>query len=502
MKTTVYSTSKNLNNYYLDIHKNIVGYAHPLLAWVNQFESQNGTFDQIPESINIEGVSQFTKKEIQYYYGKYKFLKDFGLNSEKVRVNDFYTPLAPDLIEYKIANLNQLTLEVTDACNLNCNYCGYSEFYYTHDKRENKIMPFEVAKRIIDYLVEKWNSSLNSSYKGICYISFYGGEPLLCIPLIKKIINYVNSLYINREIIFSMTTNAVLLDKYEDFLVENKIRILISLDGNEYNNSYRVDHSGKSSFVRIYRNVKHIAEKHPVYFENCVNFNSVLHNRNSVEEIHNFIKKEFNKIETISPLNDFGIQKNKLDEFKKMYKNYLTDLNQSKHSKEIIADLFIKAPQTHDLILFMTLFSGTIYRSYSDFFTDDEKRAKLLTGTCIPFGKKMFVTVNGKILPCEKISQEFGLGQVNEKNIYIDPIKIADKYNSYFQKMVKQCSYCYQAKSCSQCLFNIHDLHDNNPTCFGFENYSMFAKYLSSTISYLEDHPELYKTILRETIME
>ena len=54
----------------------------------------------------------------------------------------------------KLINLEQLTFELTDACNLKCKYCGYGEFYTTHDKRENRFMDFNIAKRIIDYLFE------------------------------------------------------------------------------------------------------------------------------------------------------------------------------------------------------------------------------------------------------------------------------------------------------------------------------------------------------------
>ena len=41
-------------------------------------------------------------------------------------------------IRYQLANLRQITFEVTDACNLKCKYCGYGYFYYDHHKRENK----------------------------------------------------------------------------------------------------------------------------------------------------------------------------------------------------------------------------------------------------------------------------------------------------------------------------------------------------------------------------
>nr|WP_222704539.1 4Fe-4S cluster-binding domain-containing protein [Parabacteroides bouchesdurhonensis] len=44
-------------------------------------------------------------------------------------------------------------------------------------------------------------------------ISFYGGEPLLNISFIKKVVEYIEKLHIC-AFKFSMTTNSILLDKY------------------------------------------------------------------------------------------------------------------------------------------------------------------------------------------------------------------------------------------------------------------------------------------------
>lgn len=43
-------------------------------------------------------------------------------------------------VKYLLANLKQLTFEVTDSCNLRCKYCGYGELYDDYDKRENKML--------------------------------------------------------------------------------------------------------------------------------------------------------------------------------------------------------------------------------------------------------------------------------------------------------------------------------------------------------------------------
>ena len=159
-------------------------------------------------------------------------------------------------VKCQLANLKQITFEVTDACNLKCAYCGYGKFYNDYDQRENKMFPVEKAYRLLDYLNEFWNSNMNiSSFRDVV-ISFYGGEPLLNMSLIQEIVKYVAKLKCpSRAFSFSMTTNAILLDKYMDFLANHKFRLLISLDGSAWNTAYRVDKAGSPAYERIVANV-------------------------------------------------------------------------------------------------------------------------------------------------------------------------------------------------------------------------------------------------------
>jgi uncharacterized protein len=132
--------------------------------------------------------------------------------------------ITPQMIERQLANMVQLVFEVTEDCNLNCGYCGYGEFYGDFTARHKSYMPFEIAKTILDYLLPYWESDKHSSFKREINISFYGGEPLMNMNLIQKIIDYTEQLEFKySRPIYSMTTNAMLLDRYMDYLVEKKI---------------------------------------------------------------------------------------------------------------------------------------------------------------------------------------------------------------------------------------------------------------------------------------
>ncbi|GHV34590.1 radical SAM peptide maturase [Bacteroidia bacterium] len=405
-------------------------------------------------------------------------------------------------IERNIANLPILTFEVTDACNLKCKYCGYGEFYNDYDERKNTFLPFEYAKKILDYLVPYWQSSLNKSAQRRIYIGFYGGEPLMNVPLIEKIIEYINSNLSSKNLYFeySMTSNAILLDKYMDFIVKNDFNLLISLDGDKYGNSCRVDHSGQDAFERIIHNVNALRKKYPDYFERKVDFNSVLHNRNSVEETHSFIKKQYNKEPSINELSDSGIRADKKELFESTYRNYMESLYSAENYTALQKEMFIKSGTYQSVCTFLHQYSGFVFKDYTDLIYAKNTKS-IPAGTCMPFTKKMFITVTGKILPCERIGQQYSLGTIDGNGICLDLQSVADKYNAYYAKLEKQCAVCHQKKACVQCLFQLEDLEEK-AICYGCMNKKDFDDYVNTQMAFIAQNPEEYYRIMEEVIVE
>ena len=78
-----------------------------------------------------------------------------------------------------IGDVRFLTLLVIQDCNLRCSYCYGDEGNYSN----NGVMTLEIAKKSIDFLVNKAKSNRLS-------ICFFGGEPLLKFDLIKDIVQY------------------------------------------------------------------------------------------------------------------------------------------------------------------------------------------------------------------------------------------------------------------------------------------------------------------------
>ena len=447
-----------------------------------------------------EGDWSLDNETVAHALEKAGFYKQHCL--EPVNNKDRFKQIESIGIQKNIANLPQITFEVTDACNLKCKYCGYGEFYDDYDARSNNMLDEKKAILLLDYLIDKWNSPLNTSQGREVFISFYGGEPLINMDFIRKIITHMEqSIQLYNKCRFSMTTNGILLDKYLPWLVEHNVKLLISLDGDSQGHSYRVDHSGENSFDRVFINTKYIQENYPDYFETNVNFNAVLHNRNSVAGIYQFIKDEFGKVPAIAELNNTGIKREKQDEFFDTYRNARESLYQSEDYSRIKKDMFLKLGEIRDIGLLLFKHSGNFFQTYNDFFIDSENAQRTPTGTCEPFRKKMFVTATGKILPCERIGHQFALGFVDSDGVRIDFAKIADTYNHYFDKLKRQCDHCHNADACIQCVFQLDNL-DTKPLCLGYTNQATFHDEINYKMCYLSAHKGMYSRFVDELIIQ
>lgn len=435
-----------------------------------------------------------------YYIRKLHFLQKHSF-FDKASVN-FQTTYTEELVKQNIACLRQLLIEVTDSCNLKCKYCGYGEFYSNYDQRETCNQTFDNVKILIDYLAELWSSDYNTSHNNSVIIGFYGGEPLLNMKLIQETIAYIESLALeNLKFKYNMTTNALLLDRYIDFLVKKNFTLLISLDGNEYQSSYRVDKSGRPSFARVARNIQRIRNSYPLFYENNVNFNAVLHNRNSVEGCLHSIYDTFGKRPIMSELNTNGVIPERISEFIQMFNDKAESFKVAMAHDSRIKNIF--SMEDTDSISYHTVimnYSGNRYTTYVDMFNMEQNRY-IPTGTCRAFERKLFLTVNGKILPCEKIGQKNVIARLLNGKLHLDCNAIARYYSSLYEKIVVCCTHCNVKRSCGQCLFLLGE-KDGKLICPGIQSDAKQKKEFSTFLTYAEQNPGDYERLLSSIVID
>lgn len=405
-----------------------------------------------------------------------------------------------DNIKHNLVNLRQLVFEVTDRCNLKCKYCAFGDLYEGYDRRNNSNFSIDNAKLVVNYLVEIWKSAGHGILKQPLSIGFYGGEPLLNMKFIKEIISYIESINgLNKVIYYTMTTNAMLLNRYMDYLVEKSFKLLISIDGNELNQSYRCDITNGNSFSRVFKNINLLKTNYPEYFTKKVGFNTVLHNKNTIPEIHSFFKDNFSKIPSISAMSNFNVRKDKYNEFKYMYQGLSNAF--LKEPKEYENKFLLESPRVKRLLYFLHGYSGNMYYDYNDFFAVENHSGVFPTGTCLPFFKKMYITVTGKILQCEHISHKYALGKIENNEVVLDFENIANRYNYYTHRFIEQCKTCFFRHHCNQCVFQIDNIDNQFAKCNGYRSINEKDNVINEYVKCLRDSPEIYGKLLKNVII-
>lgn len=410
--------------------------------------------------------------------------------------------LKADNVKHELVNLKQLVFEVTDACNLRCKYCVFGEFYSGFDQRVSQFLSFSEAKAVIDYLVDLWSHNAVAAASSQLCISFYGGEPLLNVPLIRQVVDYVHEIQVPKTITFSMTTNCVLLDRYMDYLVENDFHLLCSLDGNSRSDAYRIRQDGSPSYDQVFANIKLLQKKYPDYFVRNVDFNAVLHNLNDVPGLLSFFKQEFDKVPMISELNAAGIRKDQKDIFLKTFRSMRDDLFQANNRENLTKQLGFEAPDTQEMFFYFNTSLGNVFETYSDLLSKNDNVPQIPSGTCLPFSRKLFVKANGKIMPCERIHHNFSAGSVKEGKVYLDIQEVADCFNFYLKKITPRCSVCASKESCGRCFYNIDGIESDHFVCDSFMTLSQLKQKEHYYTQYLYHHPSLYREFMNEITLD
>lgn len=472
--------TKSGNVYIYNYKYRTLLYIHPILKYII---SKYNAGEKLDLDMLCHNMPMVPKKKIEYYINKFYYIKDNFCQEKEEKLT--FLRYTPQIIEDLFKNSPQIVFEVTSYCNLKCKYCAYGELYNNVNYVKNNSLDFKKAKLLIDSFINYWKSKDYKYYNKIQYISFYGGEPLLNFELITQLVNYINkqTKNLNIKIQYTITTNGTLLDLFHKFLINNNFLILISLDGNETNNQYRVYKNGKTTFSKVFKNIEYLYQNYPVYFNKNISFNSVLHDKNSIEDIESFFISHFDKKPLIGEITDVD-ENNDSKEFIEQIRK--------KNNKPIDKTLINleNSPVVKILYGFLYHYSGIIYNDYTDLYF--KKSKYIQTGTCKPFAKKVYLTSDGKILACERISHKFALGYITDKEMQINFTQIAEKYNRMLDNIKYKCASCSLNKMCQKCIFNIKDIENSNINCDYYAQKDKTANLFSQYISILEEDTNLF----------
>ena len=450
------------------------------------FNSASGnTYLYSPNKGIIMPIDSSTGREVEKGDGDSPVFM-YLLHNEYLKENpcNFTDCITGDNISDAISNLTQVVFEVTTSCNMRCKYCCYGNGYTTFQKRAYGNLSFEKAKVMLDYIANALRGAANQSTDTKFAISFYGGEPLLNIGLIKQIVEYARTLdFKGRRLNFNMTTNAVHLATNMNFLKENDFHILVSLDGARKHNRYRLYPNQLETFDDVISNLKKVQEKYPDWFK-TIRFNSVYTNLSNVKEIVDFFRSTFKKVPAFSPLHPTTPDAPEYETIKLMLKRFVIPKDMEEDT-----DLISRNPKVRSIYDLILRSSFNFFVTENETLNMGDNSPVLPTGTCIPFSKRLFVDYNGGIHPCEKVCRDEPLGYVDDAHVFLPFEKIANDHNRLLQKMLPLCRICYKQRICTRCL------KERGTKCDEYCDINRFRDILSETMSYVERHPNIINNI-------
>ncbi len=198
---------------------------------------------------DIEAIKKYTNEEIEEAKAEIdELVKNGMLFSE-----DTYSQVAEKIKRRPV--VKALCLHIAHDCNLRCKYCfaGTGSFC-----GERSMMPVEVGKKAIDFVIEKSGDRKNIE------VDFFGGEPLMNFDVVKELTAYANEQGEKHGKVFrlTITTNGVLLDDEKlEFINENMSNLVLSVDGRkEVHDFMRPAVNGKGSYDVIMPKITKAAE--------------------------------------------------------------------------------------------------------------------------------------------------------------------------------------------------------------------------------------------------
>ncbi len=422
-------TKKGLN-FLLDVNSGAVHLLDDVSYAVSGLIDEKMT-ETCPDAI-VEALPQYDAAAVREAYAE---LYDLKKNGQLFADDDYidvskYIPVG--------APVKALCLHVAHDCNLRCQYCFASTGDFGTGR---KIMPFEVAKKAIDFVISRSGKRRNIE------VDFFGGEPLMAWDTVKQTIDYARSIEEEhgKKFRFTITTNGLLLDDEKiDYINANMDNVVLSLDGRpSVNDEMRKTVSGAGSYDIIVPKFQKLVEKRDPKLDYYARGTFTGKNLDFAEDVVHIADEGFDRlsVEPVAAEDGCGYELTEAD-LDKIYAEYdrLTDIMEARRKE---------GKPFHFFHFMVDLNQGPCV-------------VKRLRG-CGAGYEYVAVTPEGDIYPCHQFvgNEAFKQGSVLDGSFDMD---IAHKFASMNIYTREKCGDCwakfYCSGGCSAANHNFsHDLN-------------------------------------------
>ncbi len=319
-------------------------------------------------------------------------------------------------------------LLMTELCNSECKYCYEKSMKEAElDNSLNKKFKFDFSEPTsLEIDIKKLKAFLAKDKEPV--LIFYGGEPLLEIDKIKKIIDELK----DTNVKFRMQTNAKLLDKLPISYLNKMDKILVSIDGTKERTDYN---KGKGTYDRVIANLQNARK---LGYKGEIVARMVISPEFSdlYEQVIYLLNNEDFKFTSIHWQIDAGFYK--FDYNKKSFSNFVKIYNKS--VKKLI-DYWINDMKTNKRVLMLYPFVA---------ITDSLLKNEKTLIRCGAGHSGYAITTNGKIVACPIMNciQDFEAGNLDSNPSSLKKFDV-----------VNECQDCSYRDLCGgRCLYWNHAL--------------------------------------------
>lgn len=376
----------------------------------------------------LKGGTSHSQEEIEEAFSEIQQLASEG----SLFTEDIYEQYIGDFKKRETV-VKALCLHIAHDCNLACHYCFAEEGEY---KGRRALMDYETGKKALDFLIANSGSRRNLE------VDFFGGEPLMNLDVVKRLVSYgreQESVH-NKKFRFTLTTNGVLLnDEVMEFANQEMDNVVLSIDGRkEVHDAMRPFRNGRGSYELIVPKFQKLAElrNQTRYY---VRGTFTHHNLDFSKDVLHLADLGFQQISVepvvASPDADYAIRPEDLPEIYKEYDALAREMLQRRRNGK-----------GFQFFHFMIDLSG------------GPCVAKRLSG-CGSGTEYLAVTPWGDLYPCHQFvgMEEFLMGNVTEgiKNRELrDEFKLCNVYAK------EKCRQCFAKFYCSGgCAANSYHFH-------------------------------------------
>jgi uncharacterized protein len=292
--------------------------------------------------------------------------------------------------------LRTLFFSITDRCNFQCKYCIVKGNW--SDKFQPKDMNLSLAKKTIDYFFAKAPKDDKKQ------IVFFGGEPLLNLPVVKFSIPYIRKKEEERMKhikdyqscrIFFMTNGSLVVDNIAKFLNRYNVFPIISLDGpRNVHDKMRISFCG-GTFKSVIRGYK-IFKKNRCKVSICVTVNK--HNIQVLPQVVGYVASKLKPFSSSTNLPHRTLKKRGKKYFDKI--DVLT-------AKKLVETF--KVARKYGLYITKYIMDNRVRP-----FVEERPKLKFCGGA----GSRIMIESDGRLSPCEAFA---GMREKYKENILKKP---------------------------------------------------------------------------------